>query len=163
MTTEDNEKHLADMVGIMEAANLVGDVRDVMIEQIKHHTEWSKIDEGRQESIISSLTIGAKHLVNRAVQIIAAEDREVLPATVKTVQSDGEAIKATLAMPSSSEHRHALFDAAGARVLVAVVDASQYQGEKEPAKADPDEPALFDQTKAGEQIDTETGEITEAA
>lgn len=134
---------------------LTGDIRDVMLSEIRRHADrpWGKLSEAEQQRVIDRAAHTAENLVLQAVQIIAAGGRKFLPAVLKKVALDN-VIKAELHISRMDETRHDLYDHQGSGVLVVLTNAAPYRGERAPAFADKDEPEMFDE-ETGELLETE--------
>lgn len=139
---------------------LQGDIRDFLLDRLKANTDksWSAMSEADQRWEATTASGAAGALIRKVVNLIAADGRDAMVATLKNVKNDGEKIDCTLVVPSNSEHRHDLFDAAGARVLVVVADPELYGGEKKPAKIDPDQPPLIEKTDVGSGMAAEAAD-----
>lgn len=132
---------------------LYGDLRDWLLGQIKGLPKpWAKLNETEQRRIIEGASQIARDTVMKAVEIVAAGGRQVIPASLDAITvKDG--IKATLTVGRHDEMRHELIDSQGARVLLLIAEARPYLHAEKPAKPDPDQGAL---------IDPETGEVLPA-
>ncbi len=98
---------------------------------------WDELDNASQDELIIRANDFAKQAINEVVEILAADDRAVIQASVEqVVVKDG--IKAVLTLPKSSEFRHELADSQGQTVLIVVVDSNKYMGGTLP-KAEPDQ------------------------
>lgn len=149
---------ITDDTQIFASETLKGDVRDWLLDRIKHLPRpWQQMSEQEQRDLIYSAEEAAADLVRRTVRIIAAEGRIAITAQLEQVTvKDG--IKAVVTMSKHDAFRHELVDAQGKDVLIVVADASQHMGQQ--AEAQPDnlnEPGLpldddkpvFDNTTQG--------------
>lgn len=130
------------------ADTMKGDLRDMLLDRIKNLPKpWQQMTEQQQKDMVWSIERAVEGAITQAVEIIAADKRPVIKATLeKCTVKDG--IDATLKLSKHDPQRHSLIDATGATVMIAVASADDFMGEREPAKTDPDEP-VFDGTEQG--------------
>lgn len=132
---------------ILDTENLMGDVRDALLDRIKTipHS-WKIMKQEEQADMIDGCERIARNLVTEAVRMIAANGRTVIPALLEQCTiKDG--VKAVLTMSQHDPHRHELTDAVGKPVLVVVADASQYMGGGDQPKPEPDQSDILDTRK----------------
>lgn len=130
---------------------LSGDVRDALLTHVRAMEDpWSKLPEAKQQEKIDAVEAMAQDLVRRAVAIVAASGFDTLHITIKDFGVKGGGIKGKFEAPALSGNVLALADHENARAVLVLADPGDYMGERAPAEPDPDEPALFDQTEAGE-------------
>lgn len=123
---------------------LVGDIRDFLLDRVKNHKKpWVAMSETEQHGEIHSATEAAKHLVRRAVNIIASEGRKVITGHLEQVTVKKE-IKAVVTLPKSDECRHELIDSQGQSVLLVVADTAAFSGEGDAPEPDPDQGDLIE-------------------
>jgi len=124
------------------AETMLGDLMALCIDEMKAMpTVWQKLPEEQQQAVIDRAKHRVMTAINKAVHIIASEDRPTLTATVdQVVFKDG--VKAVLTMSSSNPARHDLADAQGEQVLVVVMTGEQFTGGAEEITPDPDQPGL---------------------
>lgn len=132
---------------------MTGDLRDCILDFLKHDKNplpWNMQTEDQQADAIHKVTDAVNRAVERAVQIIAADGRQVIEAILDQVTVKDE-IKAVCKVSKSNALRHDLMDATGYSVLLVVSDASAFKGERKAAKPDPNQPdmPIFDETDAG--------------
>jgi hypothetical protein len=136
-----NEEQEVDAIEL-ETETLSGDVRDAILNKFRNQQKpWQQMTEAEQSMFNNSIDSTARYLVTQAVKLVAAEGRKTIAAVVDSITvKDG--IKATVTLPKSDEQRHNLIDSQGQTVLIVVVDTEKFNGEKEPAPVDPDQPEL---------------------
>lgn len=124
------------------AATLTGDVRDALLGQIRTlQKPYAKCTYDEQSDIIAHATKVATNLVERAVNLIAAEGRKAMVGQLMKIQlKDG--IQCQVNFSKQDEMRHELFDAQGMAVMLVIADASAFVGEAAPAKADADQAVI---------------------
>lgn len=129
---------------LFDADTLMGDVRDALLDRIKGMDHpYKLLKEDQQLELIDGCERIARNLVTEAVRIIAANGRTVIPALLEQCTiKDG--VKAVLTMSQHDPHRHELTDAVGKPVLVVVADASQYMGEGDKPKPEPEQSDILD-------------------
>ena len=126
------------------AETLIGDVRDFILDRLRHEqggVPWDEREEFEQKTTIHATTEAARRLVRSVVEVVAAEGRVTLRATVKSVKNDGKEIAIAATCPITAEERHALFDSSGARILM-VLPLMHVYGEGEEVEIAPDAPGL---------------------
>ena len=132
-----------------------GDLRDMLLDRIKALPKpWQQMNESEQRDLAYGVESAVTSAIIKAVQIIAADKRPVIMASLeKVVIKDG--IDAQIHLSKNDPQRHELADAVGATLMIAVAHAADYMGEKEPAKTEPDEPTIFDKTGNGQDAAAE--------
>lgn len=139
------------------AETLSGDIRDFLVDRIKNLPKvWAEMTETEQTDIIYAAVDAGTSLVRKAVAIIAKDGRPTITAHLDKVTVKDE-IQAVISLSKSDELRHALVDSQGQSVLIVVVDADNYIGQrgdlkadaKPPEPAEPDDGPLFDKTVMG--------------
>lgn len=129
----------------MEHAELVGGIRDFLLDRLRANNDprpWDQLDEGQQSFAIATCTSQARALVEAVVDAVAAQGRPTIKIAVKTVQSDGEVIKAAVTLPAMHKLRHELLDAAGRPAMLIVADADEFMGEGVVPGINPDQGSL---------------------
>ena len=125
---------------------LSGDVRDVMLNEIKRGIQpsvWDNLNERTQEHIIGVVEKAAKQMVEKVVVVVAAQNFPATKATVKTVKNDGETIEIVAKVTAQDANRHRLFDAASETLVIVMADPTQFMGQRTKANADPDQKSIF--------------------
>lgn len=128
------------------AANtLTGDLRDTFLDKLRHEQDkrpWHERSEAEQRQTVHDVETTMRHIVTRAVEIIAGHGRRTIKASVESVVfKDG--IKAVLTASKFDVNRHNLADAAGRTVLIVVADPDEFTGEKAPVEVTPDQATLL--------------------
>ncbi|WP_457663970.1 hypothetical protein [Sinorhizobium medicae] len=149
---------------------LSGDLRDVMLTHIRTmETPWSKMSERQQQDKIYAVDKAAHDIVRRAVHMIAADQRDVLEVSVAKF-TVADKIKMDVVGNVTSPNIETLADNRGRSALLIFVSPADYFGEREEAKADPDQPAIpFDDDEdedaaepvAETEAEAETDELPE--
>lgn len=124
------------------AATLVGDVRTFMLDRMKSQPKlWRLMTQEEQSDEINATQEAAENMVRKAVELAAAKGRKMITATLESIAvKDG--IKAVIKLSKMDEQRHELMDAQGHTVMLAVADAEEFMGEKEPEEPEPNQPDL---------------------
>lgn len=118
---------------------MTGDLRDAALQWIKQlQKPWQQLSEADQRIVIESVTKGAAFAVARAVDILAAGDFVTIDAALEQY-SEKDGLKATLTLIATDESVLALHKAKGTRVRLVVSDARPFDGERKPAKPEPDQ------------------------
>jgi len=133
-----------DTILTLSAKTLAGDLRDFILDRLKHdHSPlpWNVRPEADQRDAINRATSAAERIVQRAVEVIAADGRKVIKATlVKVAVKD--VIQGVVEMLKSDAQRHDFFDATGSEVMIVVADASAFLGARGEVKVDKDQKSL---------------------
>ena len=128
----------------LAAKTLTGDIRDWLLERFRHRQKpWQQMTEDEQRIMASEAECAAEELVRKAVQIIAANGRTALTATLDQVVIKG-GLKAVLTLSRYDEHRYELIDAQGTPVQIVVADAAPFEGERAEVQIDKDQPDLIE-------------------
>lgn len=118
---------------------MLGEVMAAAMRQLRAlEKPWLRLSEAKQREVISDVQSDIEVVIERAVEIIATDDRTRFVAQVESVTfKDG--VKAVLTMPNT-QPSHELADTAGGRVFVVIEDPMRYTtlGENAP-KAEPDQ------------------------
>ena len=143
-SSSDYEPDTLHAQGAFFADSLIGEVRDFILDRVRHEQNlapWNERPEADQREAVSRATVAARRLLREVVEIVAASGLVSLRATVKSIKNDGKEIQIAATCPITAEERHALFDAAGGRVLLALPMMHVY-GEGDPVEVAPDQPGL---------------------
>ncbi len=128
----------------IESSTLTGDLRDLILDTLRYEQDkrpWHERSEKDQHATIDRVERAVHEWVQRAVELVAAEGRAVIKATVaQVVIKDG--IKAVLTLSQFDALRHALVDAQGKAVLLVVADAAVFEGERAPVPVVADQSGL---------------------
>lgn len=123
------------------ADTMLGDMVKLVIDELKAAPDvWQKLSEDRQQDVIYRVTSQCNDLIRQAVEIIAADGREVITADVEQITAKDE-IKAVCKLAKHDPQRHSLLDAVGKPVLIVVAGHQQFLGGEIP-QAEPDQPDL---------------------
>lgn len=124
------------------AETLTGDITTWLIDRLRNfECAYRYMPETEQREAIQSASTAAHRLVVAAVRTIASKGSDAIPVQVKKVVNTGAEVQVTLETSKTNQHRHALFDAAGASAVLVVADPSDFEGGAEP-QPDPDQPSL---------------------
>ncbi len=129
-----------------------GDVRDFLLDYLKNDKNplpWNVRGEAEQAETIERATRAAGALVERVVEIVSADGRRTISATLESFTiKDG--ITAKIKTTRSDDTLLALNHARGTPLQIVIADDAPYVGELKPVRIEPDQGAIFDETKAGE-------------
>lgn len=143
-TMPKDEKEISDKALKLARETMTGDLRDCLLDFLKHDKEvlpWNMLSEEKQSDKIEKVTKAVNVAVEKAVAIMAADGKTTIKGNLEKITiKDG--IKAEITMSQSDSQRHSLVDAQGHTVLIIVADKAKYEGERKPAKPDPDQPSL---------------------
>lgn len=126
---------------MLAATTLTGDLRDFVLNLLDVHRSpqpMKRRPESEQRKIIAEVTARCREMVEEACRIIATQGGATLTGTLEKVDVKG-AIKATITLSKADPARHALFDAQGGDVMVALIDSRRFHGERAPAVVTPDQ------------------------
>jgi hypothetical protein len=137
-------------VAELAADTLRGDVRDALLSWFKATPKpWRQMSEGEQRDMAAAADRTARYLVKEVCQIIAANERPCIVATlVEYKEKDG--VEAKLKLASKGDVVAALHEACGREVLVVTSGYEEVSGERDEAKVDADQPEL---TGIGDEYD----------
>jgi hypothetical protein len=127
----------------LDARQLVGDLRDAVLDIFKHGRPWDQMNEHEQRDTVWRIEQCVVGLVNRAVRLIAAEDRASIEATLKQFTGKGGSYKVTLEAMGSPEMASDLARLDGHDVLVISADAEPYSRQTKPRIAPDQMPIEF--------------------
>lgn len=123
---------------------MLGEVMASAMRQLRSLDKpWLRLPETQQKAVLKEVQHDVQVAIERAVEVIATDDRTRFVAAVESVTfKDG--VKAVLTM-SNTQASHELADTAGGRVYVVIEDPTRYTvgGENMP-KAEPDQKPLGD-------------------
>lgn len=124
------------------AETLRGDVRDAMLSRIHNlQRPWKAMTEDQQAEVAAAMDQCARDLVTKATQLIAANGRKTITATVDSITvKDG--IKVVAKVPMTEESLLSLGLAQGHAILIVAAASENYDGERGPAHTDPDQQSL---------------------
>lgn len=129
----------------MAKETLSGDIRDFILDRLKHDHNplpWNMRSEASQIETIEAVTMAVGRAVDRAVAIIAADGRKVIVAQlVQCAVKDG--IRAVCEVAKTDERRHELIDSVGLPVLIAIADSAQFKGSRGDPAVSPDQGSIL--------------------
>lgn len=130
----------------LDTSTLSGDLRAAVLNQIQQMSMvWAVMPEGEQVQLAHDIDGMCRHLVMKAVQLIAADGRRTIRGKLESAarkSGKNPAIEGKLVLLPDDELRHEFFDAVGLSVLVVVADVEEYMGERAPFRPEPDQPSL---------------------
>lgn len=121
---------------------MLGEVMAAAMRQLRALDKpFLRLPEAKQKQVIADVRSDVEVVIERAVEIIATDDRTRFSASVEQVTfKDG--VKAVLTMPNT-QASHELADTAGGRVFVVIEDPTRYTlGGTNVPKAEPDQKPL---------------------
>lgn len=125
----------------VQAATMVGDIRDKFLNIIKQHGEWKKLKEGQQKDIVAAAENVAKEVVRGVSDIVAGRGFKSISGTLEQVTvKDG--LKLVIKASKMVDARRDLIDHQGGGITVVIKDINQYLGQRSEPEIDEDEPAL---------------------
>lgn len=159
----------------LKRETLTGDVRDHILEFIKQEKDvlpYNQMKESQQRAVVNRAERFAFDLIERVVEIVAADGRDACSFAVKGIaQSTKGNITLKLETPFSRDTWADFGPASTAEVIV--TDSKAYQGERRPGGAHVskdqgsllnddgvDEQPVMDQTTAGKKLWIEIGDKT---
>lgn len=134
----------------VQAAKLVGTVRDEMLGIFKNHTEWKKIPEAKQRDIAHASEQLAKDVVRKVAQIVAGRGFPSIHGMLQAVNvKDG--LKLTVTASKSVECRRELMDHQGGGITIVLADINPFLRERSEPEIDPDQPDLLEKAPKAEK------------
>jgi len=126
----------------MTASTIGRDLLSALVLEVKLLPDvWPKLSQTKQDEVIERLRKRVITSVQTAVHLIASDGRVTIAAELEQVTiKDG--IKAVLTMSKNDPNRHALTDAQGKSVLIAVADAEDHMGDVAAVRGEPDQRAM---------------------
>lgn len=125
----------------VQAATLVGTIRDNILDVFKNHGDWKKLPEGKQRDLADGVEHVAKEVIRKSANIIAGRGFKSMHGTLKAVNvKDG--LKLTVEASKAVECRQDLIDAQGGGITIVLSDISPYTTERSEPDIDLDEPQL---------------------
>lgn len=118
---------------------LTGDVRDAILGQIRAlQKPYARCSQDEQHDVIDHAARVAANLAEQAVRIIASHGRNVILATLESMNvKDG--IKAVVKCANQQSSLIELGDCVGKSVFIVVADKEAFTGEREPVNPEPDQ------------------------
>jgi hypothetical protein len=126
-----------------DAARLVGDLRDAMLDELKvaHALPWNLRPESEQRAVIERIHSCARAMVNDAVRLIADKGFASLPGEIAQVRvKDGYQVQVNIMR--GADHRHDLIDRQGSEVVLVLADAAAFRGTRGAVPITPPAPLL---------------------
>lgn len=128
----------------LASETLSGDLRDVLLTHIRSmETPWSKLSERQQSDKIYAMEKASTDIVRRAVHMIAADQRDVIEVSIAKF-TVADKIKMEVIGNVTTPNIEQLADNRGRAAMLIFVSPADYYGQRNEAKADPDQPALID-------------------
>lgn len=127
----------------LTAETLSGDLRDVMLTHVRAmENPWSKLSEKDQQEKIDVIEKACADVVRRAVKTIAGRGFDKLEVTLTDFSVKGGEIKGKFKRQVSENAVIQLADHENEIAMIVLASAADFIGEKEAAKADPDQTEL---------------------
>jgi hypothetical protein len=131
-------------------------IKAVKMHFVRATKPFSQMKEYEQEQLLRQVQHQLEAAVKETIETIAADARLTFRADVESVTfKDG--VKASLKL-GKSEHAHILADQAGKSVLIVIEDFAKFLNPGEEAKGEPDQPSLFDKSRAAAESVASGGE-----
>jgi len=126
------------------AGTMAHDLVAAMLAELRGMPDhWSRLNNDLQQKIIERLKEKTRDAVNSAVTILMRSEFQAVPAKLDSIhRKDG--IRANITVNGDAVCRHALFDAAGAQVLVVIADPKRWTERMDEIRAKDDQLELFD-------------------
>jgi len=125
----------------VQAATLVGDLREAILNMFKQHADWKGMKEAQQKDVAASAEFTATECVRKTAEIVAGRGFKSMHCTLEqVVVKDG--LKIVLKGSKMAEGRHDLVEAQGGSVTVVLSDINPYLGHRSKPEIDKDEPGL---------------------
>lgn len=125
----------------VQAATLVGTIRDEIISIFKNHGDWKKLPEAKQRDLAGGAESIAKDVIRKSAEIIAARGFQAVHGQLQSVMvKDG--LKLVVTVSNKVECRRDLIDKQGGAITIVMSDTSEYVTERSEPDIDLDEPEL---------------------
>lgn len=137
---------------------LSGDLRDSLLTHVRSmETPWSKLSQDAQQDKIDAVESMAEDVVRRAVSLIARRGFDLIPVKIADFTVKGGAIKGKFEAIVSESNVVSLSDHQAKSAVIVLTDAADFLGEREPARADPDQPDMLNDDPSGDEPDDPDG------
>jgi hypothetical protein len=136
------------------SATLVGDIRDVILEVIKHRPRpWSQLSRDEQNDVATAAEYAAKTVVTRACELIASNGRVSLNAKFEGYSDKAGELKGTLKFVEVDDDGVlALHKASGQMVVLITADPTAFMGERRPPNIEEDQLGLTFEKESDEPM-----------
>lgn len=125
----------------VQAATLVGDIRDSIIGILKDHKIWKELKEQQQSEIAMAASNIAENVVQKTASIIAGRGFPAIHATLEQITVKG-GLKLVLKAAKGVQGQDDLIKHEGSGVTVVLKDINQFLGQRSEPEIDADEPTL---------------------
>lgn len=142
----DDEAVDVEAIQEIAAETLVGDVRDVILDTIKHEKEnkaWAQMTEIEQNALISRSTGAAELLVKKTVDLIASQGFQNAKAEIDSWKVKGRQVVITLKTAALQQNVLSLLNAGGNFVTLTFANDSAFDQSRSQCKAEPDQGSLL--------------------
>lgn len=123
------------------AQTLTGDIRDFILEEIKHHHHerpWDQRPEQDQRDLVDRIESAVTLFTKQCVETIEAGGRTIIDGEIKQLTiKDG--IKTLIHVSERHPYRHELMDSNNSRVMIVLSKFRQYEGQKAPVRITKDQ------------------------
>lgn len=129
-------------VAKFETGTLAGDIRDVILTHFRQiKVPWSMLAEQEQLDKIAAIEALGRDVARRAVYMVAASDMPVVHVTIGK-WTVGEQIECKITAAAFLQNITHLAEHGQNSAVLVLADPGAYQGEREKANGDPDQPPL---------------------
>ncbi|MBI1425801.1 MAG: hypothetical protein GC149_20440 [Gammaproteobacteria bacterium] len=129
----------------LRSKTLVGDVRDAILDTIKHEKEnkaWPQMTEAQQRDCIDRCTGAAERLIREIVDIVATQGFEHTKAEIDRWKVKGRQVVLTLKSSATEQNILSLLGASGNYVTLTFANDDAFDEDRTPCSPDPDKPEL---------------------
>lgn len=127
---------------------LVGDLRDVILDTIKHEKEnkaWAQMSEKEQGDLINRATSAAETFTRQAVHVIASQGFETTAAAMDNWKVKEGEITITLKTVATQKNILSLAGVSKGLVTLTFANDEDFDRNRTELKPDPDQPELVGQ------------------
>jgi hypothetical protein len=144
MTAEQSiEIDPATIIDAAEAETLSGDIRDALLTHVRAiRVPWAMLAEDEQQALIDAISNTAKHTVRQVCAVMAQAGAPHVHAKIAKWMVKGGDLKLELAVTPLVVNMIALAEHGSRGAVLVLADASDFMGERAPAKADKDQPDM---------------------
>lgn len=126
-----------------ESGTLVGDIRDLLIEDAKHRPKpWSQMNQRQQGDFVRAAEEVARKIIGKVVIVLAEQDDITVHATLKGYAADGGTFKLKLVARGDMEVAQQLYALDGHEVVLISADSKRFTGQRRDPPIAPDQGAL---------------------
>lgn len=127
----------------ISAATMGHDLVAALLHELRNMPDhWARLNQDLQQKAIERIKEKVAGAVHKAQHMLTASEFQAVPATLDFVNRKG-GIRAGITVQKDALCRHALFDAAGSKVLVVIVDPQRWLQRMDELKATGNQQDLF--------------------